>query len=220
MDPLTIAIGVLVGAGAGGSSVYLYSIAKSKQPRASFFTPSPSISPFHEVERGKAVEKPELDRAKRELKTRLLEKELLSSALTRVYEAEVEGKITRSEREALSAKYRSQIKEIDNNLGNLDVLIEVGELENLREELMKLVNNKISQIDVRLGKGKNLLAQRGIIPETPVVEEVTEEPEKAKQRTAEKSKSQREESEADKRVKALRDEVLEALARLEQMDIE
>lgn len=167
--------------------------------------------------RTKVVIKPELEKARKELKPLLLEKELLSGALTRVYEAEVEGKISREEREQLSVKYREQLKGVNEKLGDIDALIEVGELENLRETLVSLFEDKMGQLETRLTHAKVRLEQvRGPLQAPPLVEEVAKVPEKKPER----AKPRPEETEADQRVKALRDEVLTALERLEQIDME
>ena len=60
--------------------------------------------------RRKTVTVDELDGSKREMRTLMLERDLLSAALTKVYEAESDGQITREEREMIARKYSSQIQ--------------------------------------------------------------------------------------------------------------
>ncbi len=164
----------------------------------------------------RTVEERELDKKRRELKSLLVEKEMLTGAITRVFEAEAEGRITRDEREHLSSRYREQLSGVEEKLGNAELYIEVGELERLREELVNLFQKKIEQIERRLEETRNRV--QGIKPSagpTPLLKE-----EKAVEKKEEKKKVKPETAEVDERVKALRDEVLEALARLEQMDVE
>ena len=54
-----------------------------------------------------SIPKERLEKSKRELRTLVLEKELVSAALTRLYEAEVAREITRDEREILGSKYKA-----------------------------------------------------------------------------------------------------------------
>jgi SMC interacting uncharacterized protein involved in chromosome segregation len=91
----------------------------------------------------------------------------------------------------------------------------VGELERLRDELMNLFERKMHQIDNRLQDASVKLDKlKGQIEPVKTLEDI-EKKSRIKTRTPKK-----EEIEIDDKVKALREEVLEALARLEQMDIE
>ncbi|MFN3621404.1 MAG: hypothetical protein ACK4TI_00775, partial [Nitrososphaerales archaeon] len=151
----------------------------------------------------------------REVKTLLLEKELVTGAITRLYEAEASGKISREDREKISGKYREQLREIEAKLSDLNLIIEVGELENLRQELVDLFERKIAQIETRLKEARaQLEAIKGLQPTS------IEEP-KQKVALEEKKVERRKktsESEADSRIKEIKEEVLDALARLEQID--
>ncbi len=91
-----------------------------------------------------------LEKNKKELRTYLLEKELVSAALTRLYEAEAAKEITREERETLGAKYRDELKSLDEKILKIDAFIEVGDLETLRDQLVRLVNQKMDSIDKRI----------------------------------------------------------------------
>jgi hypothetical protein len=165
----------------------------------------------------KQVTDVEMERAKRELKTLLLEKELVTGAITRLYEAEAAGKIGREDRERLSAKYREQLREIEAKLSDLNLIIEVGELENLRQELLNLFERKIAQIEDRLKEARaQLEALRGV--QQPATEEL--KPKVAVEEKKVERKKKPPESEAESKIKEIREEVLDALARLEQIDLE
>jgi hypothetical protein len=156
-----------------------------------------------------------MEKARRDLNSVLLEKDLISGALTRVYEAEVDGKISRAEREELATRYKKRLGEVEEKLGDTEITIEVGELERLRDELMNLFERKMHQIDNRLQDASVKLDKlKGQIEPVKTLEDI-EKKSRIKTRTPKK-----EEIEIDDKVKALREEVLEALARLEQMDIE
>lgn len=211
VDYPSILLGLAVGA--AGASIVSYSILK--KPPAGKSALKEVYAPKIPIE-AKLIPKAELDKSRREMKTLLLEKELLAGAITRLFEAEADNKITKTEREQLVAKYREQLKSIQQKLGNVETYIEVGELEGLRDELVNLFETKIGNIENRLQDARVRLEQlRG--PLVPI--EPAPELEKPVERKVEKSKP-KEESEADRKVRELRDEVLEALARLEQIDIE
>ncbi len=157
------------------------------------------------------------------MRTLMLERDLLSAALTKVYEAESDGQITREEREIIARKYSSQIREFEAKLRDKELIVEVGELEKLRDELVSLFREKIQNIESRLDQAKERLQ--------PVRQEVRQEPprptrvvtsiaqtEDLERVVERKSPAKRDDSEGEKRVKALRDEVMDALAELEQID--
>ena len=213
----------LVGAAIGGGivaavsvSYYLYRarVAQRKQAQPSGVRPPTLDLRSRGVE--KQVTDVELERAKRELKMLLLEKELITGAIARLYEAEAAGKIGREDRERLSAKYKEQLKEIEARLNDLNLIIEVGELENLRQELLSLFERKIAQIEERLKEARaQLEALRGV---QPVTEET--KPKVAVEEKKVERKKKPPESEAESKIKEIREEVLDALARLEQIDLE
>jgi hypothetical protein len=236
MDPLTIAIGGVVGAATGALVVYLRmrsSKAVVERKSSSVGSSIGRTAPIRSVA-SRRVDRTEIEKARRELNAILLEKDLISSALTRVYEAEVERRITKSEREELAARYKKRLKEVDERLGNAEVTIEVGELERLREELMGLFDGKMRQIEDRLHEAHTKLDRiKGPVQVQlqPVedLEEVEVEVEKEGRSDQKEQKplpkrsrsvNRSERAEVDDKVKELREEVLEALARLEQMDIE
>ena len=184
----------------------------------------------------------EVEKARREYKSIKLEKELHTDALTRVFQAESNGRITKRERELLSTKYRDQIKKLDEKLNDSELIMEANELENLREELLNLFKTKVSQIERRLDELRSRLDQVKGLSRAPVIEpvmemgnedvkeivkEVTSKP--AVVVAVEQSKVQTTKPQvvevsdvpvADEKVKAIKNEVLDALTRLEQMDME
>lgn len=206
---------LFIGLGIGfiiGSFIFYISLKSSKkQPKEK--AEASSVKPSHPITQEKLIQMPELEKARKELNALSLEKDLLASALTRVYEAEVQNKITKEEREQLSNKYREQFKAVEEKLSNAELLIEVGALENLRDELIGLFERKIGQIENRLDKAKVKLEEiRVPITKPPLTVKM--------ERKEERPKTKSEEARVEDKVKALREEVFQALDRLEQIDIE
>ncbi|MEM2873118.1 MAG: hypothetical protein QXD82_02995 [Nitrososphaerales archaeon] len=211
MELFDLAVGLGIGFIIGSFIFYALSKFSKKQPKEKAETPIIK-SPLPTTEE-KLIQMPDLEKARKELNALLLEKELLSSALTRVYEAEVQNKITKEEREQLSNKYREQLKAVEEKLSNAELLIEVGELESLRSELIGLFERKMGQIESRLTRAKARLEEVKVpTPKIPTPAKLEQKEEKPKIKT--------EEARVEDKVKALRDEVLQALDRLEQIDIE
>jgi len=132
LDP-SLLIGVAAGgaAGLGISYAAFYPRDKGRKVQVAQRDESGQL-------RRKTVTTEELERSKKEMRTLMLERDLLSGALTKVYEAENEGKITREEREMIAKRYSSQIHELESKLSDKELMVEVGELEGLRDELLTL----------------------------------------------------------------------------------
>ena len=208
MDPFTIVLGGGIGAAVGALTIYLIMSRRGESKHQN--EPKLLGTDFK-----RRINRSEMEKARRDLNTVLLEKDLISGALTRVYEAEADGKISRTEREELAVRYKKRLGEVEEKLGDTEITIEVGELERLRDELMNLFEKKMHQIDNRLqDAGVKLNKLKGQIEPVKTLEDIEKKP-RVKTRTP-----KIEEIEVDDKVKALREEVLESLARLEQMDIE
>lgn len=162
----------------------------------------------------------ELERSRREMRTIVLERDLLSSALMKLYEAETEGRITKEEREMITKRYTGQIKSFESKLKDVELVVEVGELERLRDDLMSLFREKVQNIEARLEQAKERLSPAA--PELQRREAQVRRVERADdlEKVIERKTARPEVSDAERRVKAIRDEVMEALTKLEQIDLE
>ena len=164
----------------------------------------------------------ELERSRREMRTIVLERDLLSSALMKLYEAETEGRITKEEREMITKRYTTQIKSFESKLKDVELVVEVGELERLRDDLMSLFRDKVQNIEARLEQAKERLAPSAAPELARTREAQARRVERADdlEKVIERKTARPEVSEAERRVKAIRDEVMEALTKLEQIDLE
>ncbi|MDA4129958.1 MAG: hypothetical protein OK457_04230, partial [Thaumarchaeota archaeon] len=159
-----------VGVAAGSIAVYFYTRSgtaakeqveaspqsekqESKEVGSKDITPVPRLENMNP---SRTIPRSELEKSKRELRTLLLEKELVSAALTRLYEAEVAKEITKDEREVLGAKYVSELRSLDEKVGKMDAFIQIGDLETLRNQLLQLVNQKVEAIEKRIESTKRL----------------------------------------------------------------
>lgn len=219
MDPLGVALGA--SAGAAATLAVSYVVFRRRGPTLSKERTGPVKTSLIQT-----LSEAELEKSKRETRTLLIEKDVLSGALTMLYEAEIEGKITKEERETLASRYREQLRRVDEKLNNVELIIEVGELEALKQELMNLFREKISAIEgrleqtrLRLEKLRPLTIQQAV--KSPPPSSLEEKPAIRVQAKQERDKErEKREPEEDRRVKVLKDEIFEALARLEQIDIE
>ena len=213
VDLLTLVVGAAAGAGVGLVVSYLVFYSKPRQQKVEVVqrTTSGEVGV-------RTISVEELEKSKRELRTSTLERDLLSSALQRIYEAETDGRITREEREMIAKRYSEQIREIESKLRDRELLVEVGELEGLRNELVTLFRERIQNIEARLDQARERIQPAKLEPmksevgrkPVPQVDEL--------ERAIERRAPKKEETEGEKRVKELREEVMEALAKLEEID--
>ena len=214
VDIVTALIAGVVGAGLGVGVSYYVFFSRPKAAKVLVVRREPS----GRLEKS-TISASELERSRREMRTTVVERDLLSSALMRLYEAENEGRITKDEREMIAKRYSDQIKGLQSKLKDVELVVEVGELEKLREELVTMFQEKIHNIESRLDQARERLAvvaPQAVKKEAPLAHaERGDELERAVEK-----RSKPEMSEGDRRVKEIRDEVMEALTRLEQIDIE
>ena len=213
VDLITTVVAGAVGLGLGAVVTYLVFYSRPK--------PEKVVAVSRDAGGGlttSTVSSADLDRSRREMRTIMVERDLLSSALMKLYEAENEGRITKEEREMISKRYSEQIKDLQAKLKDVELVVEVGELESLRNELVTLFEQKIQNIEGRLDVAKQRL---GVVAPEAIKKELTTRVDRGAdlERVVEK-RAKPEMSESEKRVKEIRDEVMEALTRLEQIDIE
>ncbi len=214
VDLVTALIAGAVGVGLGAGAVYFvfYSRPKEEKVQAMAREPTGNV-------RTVTVSQSDLDKSRREMRTIMVERDLLSSALMKLYEAESEGRITREEREMIAKRYSDQIKDMQSKLKDVELIVEVGELEKLREELVGMFQEKVQNIEARLDQAKerlNVVAPQAVKKDAPALRaEKATDLEKVVEKRAKP-----ELTEGERRVKEIREEVNDAIARLEQIDIE
>lgn len=177
---------------------------------------------------GFSVTLEEAERARKELKTLNLQKEIASYALTHVIEAEAEGKITEEERRHLQGKYQDEMKQIDARIAQSQLISDLRELEEAQTGLINMFNEKFSEmsgriedIRTRLGMSQKPAAPEALTPEQekgPAEEKVP--PRRGRRREEVQPIAPPARSEAEVRIEAIRSEVVKALERLEQIETE
>ena len=213
VDLITAVVAGAVGLGLGAVVTYFVFCSRSKPEKVVAVSRDASGRMTTST-----VSSSDLDRSRREMRTIMVERDLLSSALMKLYEAENEGRITKEEREMISKRYSEQIKDLQAKLKDVELVVEVGELESLRNELVTLFTQKIQNIEGRLDAAKQRL---GVVAPEAIKKEAAPRVDHGTdlERAVEK-RARPEMSESERRVKEIRDEVMEALTRLEQIDIE
>jgi hypothetical protein len=181
----------------------------------------------------KSVPVNEASHAKDELRILDLEREILSDAIRRLYEAHAEGKITEQERERLAETYKARMMLVKDAMSKDESLVALHELETMQEDLMKLFSQKFDDLSSKIDELRSK-AQLKSIKEVTITPKILEQAETSgeddektggeeKAKRKRKPPSQKAESprtEAEKRIEQIRSEVEKVLDKLGQMEIE
>jgi hypothetical protein len=228
-DPLTISVIVVVAVAA--CLLVLYAMRGhgkkvQKAPKDEKSQASLRGLPFKIA---KSISPDEAGRAKDELRILDLEREILSDAIRRLYEAHAEGKISEEERERLAQTYKSRMMTVKDAISKDESLVALHELEAMQEDLMKLFSERFDDLsgkieELRL-KTETKPVKEIIIPVTGPASTSNEEEkatpeEKAKRKRKAAPPKPSPISEAEKRIEEIRTEVEKVLERLGQMEIE
>ena len=178
----------------------------------------------------KSVPAEEASHAKEELRTLDLEREILSDAIRRLYEAHAEGKITEEERERLAQTYKSRMMTVKDAISKDESVVALHELEGMQQDLMKLFSERFDELTSKIEelRTKNeiksikeiTIAPKSSTTETLASEEKPTEEEKAKKKRKQSPAKPSPRTEAEKRIEEIRAEVEKVLDKLGQMEIE
>ena len=182
----------------------------------------------------KSVQTTDAFHAKDELRILDLEREILSDAIRRLYEAQAEGKISEQERERLAGSYKSRMMTVKDAMAKDETIVALHELEGMQEDLMKLFSERFGDLTSKVEELRSKIDVKPIkeIPvqmplQTPVPEQMekpSEEEEEDEEKQKKKKKppveKQNQRTEAEKRIDEIRSEVEKVLDKLGQMEIE
>ena len=98
----------------------------------------------------KSISPEEAAKAKNELRILDLEREILSDAIRKLYEAHAEGKITEEERERLAQAYKTRMMTIKEAIAKDESLVALHELESMQEDLIKLFSERFDELNLSL----------------------------------------------------------------------
>jgi MFS superfamily sulfate permease-like transporter len=228
-DPLTnaiIIVGVII-----ACSIVIYAMRKrgkkeEKIPEREELQKGTEGYPFKVV---KSVPKEDASHAKEELRILDLEREILSDAIRRLYEAHAEGKITEEERERLAQTYKSRMMTVKDAISRDESVVALHELETMQEDLMKLFSERFDELSSKIEELRSkaeikpikeiTIAPRKLATEASSSEEKTEAEEKTKKKRKPAAKASPR-TEAERRIEEIRAEVEKVLDKLGQMEIE
>jgi hypothetical protein len=173
----------------------------------------------------KTVTANDVGKARDRLRIASLERDIIGSALTTIYEAEAKGQLSEAERNQLTQRYKDDLKRVDGDIDTYKKVVDLHELESAKEDLLKSFHEKLMEIDLRINQIKpsltNLPTAEEVIlkpiptPPKPETEQASGQTAQAREKPKEKPKNK-----AEERLEAIREEVLKAMERLEQIETE
>jgi hypothetical protein len=236
-DPImviTVALVVIIASGTVIYAMRKYGKKPFIQRKIKPIGPDPSVQltglPF---KISKSVQTSLASNAKDELRILDLEREILSDAIRRLYEAHAEGKISEQEREKLAVTYKNRMNSIKESISKDESIVALHELEGMQEDLMKLFSERFGELTSKVEELRSRIDVKPIreIPvklsnqtskptqiEEEEEEEAVEEKPKKKRRTASEKTDAK--TEAERRIDSIRSEVEKVLDKLGQMEIE
>ena len=161
------------------------------------------------------IQKPTASSIRAELVSLLFEKTLASEAITRVYEASQQGRIDRLERDRLLLKYKQQLDSLNQKIQELQPAADYIEIAEMRNNLTKLIEDRITALDQKLQQ----LSKSGAtfnISLDPQVQKIIAETRSVQPPAPVEQKQKSDE----KTIEQLQNEIVQALERLEQVEID
>jgi len=201
---------------------------RKKPPQEEKPPSTASIEPFPVPDiMKKTVTENDVAKARERLRVTSLERDIVGDALTKIYEAEAKGQITEAERNQLAQRYKVDLKRVDGEIDTHKKVVDLHELESAKEDLLKSFNEKLMEIDARINQIKpsitQIIAQEAKVPvPTPQPVKTETPPATPAQPNANKERPSKEKpkNKAEERLEAIREEVLKAMERLEQIETE
>ena len=224
----------LVAAGAAATAIIAIYVTRMRKPpkkkelpEQHTITPTEAWAKRFSATTQKTVTTDEAKEAKEKLKTLDLEREILSFAIRRLYEAQAEGKINEEEREQIAQHYKDRMLTIRDSITKSESVVALHELESMQDDLVKLFSERFDELGQKVEELRTRLEIKAAEEEaeTPTISvsmpelEEAEEPGKEKEKEKKKPKKKpapapAPRTDAEKRIEEIRTEVEKVLERL------
>jgi len=170
----------------------------------------------------KTITSTDVSRSRDRLRLASLERDIIGDALTKIYEAETRGQINDSEKNQLLQRYKTDLKRVDGEIDTHKRTVDLYELESAKEDLLKSFQEKMLEIDLKISH------IRPTITSSPETAPKSPEPPKTETSSTpppanppkERLPKEKPKNKAEERLETIREEVLKAMERLEQIETE
>jgi len=169
----------------------------------------------------RTVTREEAKKSKERLKRLELEREILSYAIRRLYEAQAEGRISEEERESLAHRYKTRMMKVRDSISNSESVVALQELETMQQDLIKLFSERFDELGDKVEELRTRLEVEPV-KEVPIPAPTTKEMESPikERRKGRKRPAAPRKTDAEKRIEEIRAEVEKVLERLGQIEVE
>ena len=174
----------------------------------------------------KTVTESDIAKARNKLRVANLERDIIGDALTKIYEAEAKGTINEPEKNQMIQPYKNDLKRVDGEIDTYKKTVDLYELEAAKEDLFKRFQETFLDIQARIEKIRpslNLPASTETKPAEPKPAPAKTEPAEPTDENAppkEKPPREKARNKAEEKIETIREEVLKAMERLEQIETE
>jgi hypothetical protein len=161
-------------------------------------------------------------KAQDELKTLDIEREIVSYAIRRLYEAHAEGKLSEEERDRLASGYKEKMAIIKDAMARNESVVALHELESMKDDLIKLFNDRFDELGTKIEDLRSRLEIKPI-EEIPILEETAAPeatPKKEKRKEGKPQAPAPKKTEAEERIEKIKEEVEKVLEKLGQIEAE
>ena len=219
MDPWLWTYIILAAAAISVASITLYAMRSGKKKKKEL-PETREVAERWPFKTGHTVTAEETHKAQKELKMLNLEREILSYAIRRLYEAQVEGKISEEERDLLAQGYKDRMLKIKELMSRDESVVALRELEAMQGDLIRLFNERFDDLnekieDVRSHLGVEPVEEVPVPAPTPTIIPSVKKAKRERRRSPHPGKT-----EAEKRIEEIRAEVEKVLERLGQIEVE
>ena len=170
----------------------------------------------------KTITSNDVSRSRDRLRLASLERDIIGDALTKIYEAETRGQISDSEKNQLLQRYKTDLKRVDGEIDTHKKTVDLYELESAKEDLLKSFQEKMLEIDLKISQIRptvTIASEASTkLSEPPKIE--TSQTPPITNSPKERPAKEKPKNKAEERLETIREEVLKAMERLEQIETE
>lgn len=195
----------------------------SQTPEPERIIPLPNL-PASTLETPRSTSLEAVNRARETLKVLKLERQILGSAVTTIYESQTKGIITEAERDRMLERYKVDLKRLEKAINENQDVVDLYDLEVEREDVTKNYKARLAEIDAKLkdlkspSRSENPMRQTQGQTEKKISGESRDG--QPSQDPQGKQKEDEQVTDAEKRIDKIREEILQAMDRLEQIETE
>jgi hypothetical protein len=168
----------------------------------------------------KMVDEVAAQSARDELRILQLQHKIVSFALTTIHESHAKGTLSDQERDQLLERYKPDLEILEEKIARHQRTVDLYELEQERKRLLKEYQERLSEIENKIKELRSGARIRSLMHEVDAKELALPKAESGPESGSRTVESDKARNETEKRIEAIREEVLRAMERLEQIESE